>query len=171
MLDPGNTFGGSGSRNRPPPTVLADLPGLVEGAHAGKGLGRLFLRHLRRVRVVLYILDTTCGDPSVDEQYIALRNELKLYNPQYLDRPHIVALSKLDVPLETGGEAALAEVRKTATRKIAEAATAARNQTALPIAVVPISGLRGKGIRILKEAINGALEKSRQMEQQQQQAE
>ena len=146
------------------PTVLADLPGLVEGAHAGKGLGRLFLRHLRRVRVVLYVLDTTCADPSVGEQYEALRNELRLYNPQYLERPHVVALSKLDVPLEQGGEEKLAEVRRSATRAVGASAANALNQTAAPVAVVPISGLRGKGMRILKEAIGTALERSRQAE-------
>ena len=63
------------------PAVLADLPGLVEGAHQGRGLGRLFLRHLRRVRVVLYVIDTASATPGVAEQYETLRRELRLYNP------------------------------------------------------------------------------------------
>jgi len=53
--------------------VLADLPGLVEGAHAGKGLGRQFLQQLRRVRLVLYVLDTQNEDIDVGEQYTILR--------------------------------------------------------------------------------------------------
>ena len=152
-------------RGRVPPTVLADLPGLVEGAHAGKGLGRLFLRHLRRVRVVLYVLDTSPSSKiSVSEQYEALRRELELYNPQYLERPHIVALNKLDVPLAEGGDEALATARKAATKAVAQSASKATEQTAPPVAIVPISGLKGKGLRILKEAIESALAASREAE-------
>ena len=160
---PGGAAGG-GSRGRPTPTILADLPGLVEGAHAGKGLGRIFLRHLRRVRVVLYILDTSSSDSTVVEQYEALRNELKLYNPQYLQRPHVVALNKLDVPLQMGGEAALAEARKQATKAVAASAKLALNVTAPPEAIVPISGKEGKGMRILKQALDAALAKSKNEE-------
>ena len=144
--------------------MLADLPGLVEGAHAGKGLGRLFLRHLRRVRVVLYVLDTSSKEPSVAEQYGALRRELQLYNPQYLERPHVVCINKLDLPLAKGGDEALAAARQAATKAVAASASNARNVTAPPVAIVPISGLKGKGLRILKEAINGALAKSRELE-------
>jgi len=152
-------------RGRVPPTVLADLPGLVEGAHAGKGLGRLFLRHLRRVRVVLYVLDTSPSSKiSVSEQYEALRRELELYNPQYLERPHIVALNKLDVPLAEGGDEALAAARKAATKAVAQSASKATEQTAPPVAIVPVSGLKGKGLRILKEAIESALAASREAE-------
>lgn len=140
------------------PMVLADLPGLVEGAHQGRGLGRLFLRHLRRVRVVLYVLDTSRDSPSVGEQYSTLRRELELYNPQYLLRPHLVALNKLDLPLEVGGESAMAEVRRAAMRQVAECAASGTEQTPPPIAVVPISGLRGKGMRILKESLQKALD-------------
>jgi len=148
-----------------PAPLLADLPGLVEGAHAGKGLGRLFLRHLRRVRVVLYVLDTSNEEPSVSEQYIALRRELELYNPQYLARPHVVALNKLDLPLASGGEAALTDARRTATRSIAEAAASALDKTAKPVAIVPISGLKGKGMRIMREALDNALAHSYETEQ------
>ena len=94
--------------------VLADLPGLIDGAHQGRGLGRAFLRHLRRVRVVLYVLDTNSDDRTVGDQYDALRKELQLYNPQYLARPHVVALNKLDVALESGGEEAMKARRREA---------------------------------------------------------
>lgn len=153
-------------RGRAVPTVLADLPGLVEGAHAGKGLGRLFLRHLRRVRVVLYILDTSCSSKiEVLEQYEALRRELQLYNPQYLQRPHIVAINKLDVALADGGDEALNQVRMRATRVVAQSAAQALNLTAAPVAIVPISGLKGKGLRILKQSIEKALAASREAEE------
>lgn len=140
------------------PPVLADLPGLVEDAHQGRGLGRLFLRHLRRVRVVLYVLDTNCKEPSVGEQYDVLKRELRLYNPQYLERPHVVALNKLDIPLEADGEEAMKLVQREATRAIAVSAGRSANETAAPVAVVPISGMRRKGIRILKEALEKALD-------------
>ena len=98
--------------------------------------------------------------PTSVEQYEALRRELKLYNPQYLQRPHVVALNKLDVPLASGGEEALAEVRRAATKAVAGSARLALNVTRAPEAIVPISGLAGKGMRILKEAIGDALAQS-----------
>ena len=84
------------------------------------------------------------------------------YNPEYLARPHIVALNKLDLPLQRGGQPAFDEARKRVARQIAASAAAATAQTAPPIAVVPLSGLRGKGIRIMKEAIARALAASEQ---------
>lgn len=75
---------------------MADLPGLIKGAHLGKGLGRMFLRHLRRTRIVVHVVDASAEDPLQD--YTVLCEELHLYNPDYLDRPHIVVLNKLDIP-------------------------------------------------------------------------
>jgi len=192
LADDTKTNGAEGSR----PAVLADLPGLIEGASYGRGLGRQFLRHLRRVQVVLYVLDTTsdtkageagevsegevgeAGEigegeatagvgangtawPTAIEQYEALRRELYLYNPDYLARPHIVALNKLDLPLQRGGQPAFDEARARLTQQIATSAAAAASlpdgATAPPIAIVPLSGLRGKGIKIMKVAISRAL--------------
>ena len=73
-----------------------------------------------------------------------------------------VQLNKLDLPLQRGGQPAFDEARKRVARQIAASAAAATAQTAPPIAVVPLSGLRGKGIRIMKEAIARALAASEQ---------
>ncbi|XP_074273360.1 putative GTP-binding protein OBGC2 [Silene latifolia] len=76
--------------------TLADLPGLIEGAHLGKGLGRNFLRHLRRTRFLVHVVDAAAEDPVRD--YRTVKEELRMYNPDYLERPYIVALNKIDLP-------------------------------------------------------------------------
>ena len=65
------------------------------GAHEGRGLGRMFLRHLRRTRVILHVVDAAAPDPAAD--YWAVREELHMYNPEYTARPHVVALNKMDL--------------------------------------------------------------------------
>lgn len=77
-------------------TTLADLPGLIEGAHLGKGLGRNFLRHLRRTRLLVHIVDAAADNPVND--YRTVKEELRMYNPEYLERPYIVVLNKIDLP-------------------------------------------------------------------------
>ncbi|KAG6435372.1 hypothetical protein SASPL_100244 [Salvia splendens] len=76
--------------------TLADLPGLIEGAHLGKGLGRNFLRHLRRTRLLVHVVDAAAEDPVQD--YRTVKEELRMYNPEYLERPYIVVLNKIDIP-------------------------------------------------------------------------
>ncbi|XP_052203010.1 probable GTP-binding protein OBGC2 [Diospyros lotus] len=76
--------------------TLADLPGLIEGAHLGKGLGRNFLRHLRRTRMLVHVVDAAAENPVND--YRTVREELRMYNPDYLERPYIVVLNKIDIP-------------------------------------------------------------------------
>lgn len=76
--------------------VLADLPGLIEGAHRGVGLGLAFLRHVERTRVLLHLLDGLSADPVAD--YEAIRAELGHYNPDLLKRPEIIAFNKMDLP-------------------------------------------------------------------------
>jgi GTPase len=78
--------------------VMADIPGLIEGASEGIGLGHRFLRHVERARVLLYLLDLSAGDdPSTAEQLRVLRAELGAYRPDLLDRPSVVVGSKSDV--------------------------------------------------------------------------
>ena len=74
--------------------VLADLPGLIEGASQGKGLGLQFLRHIERTRVLLFLLDITNEDPAAD--YKMLKKELQAFHPELLRRPRLVVLNKID---------------------------------------------------------------------------
>ncbi|HET8972594.1 MAG TPA: GTPase, partial [Pseudolabrys sp.] len=74
--------------------VLADLPGLIEGAHEGTGLGDRFLGHTERCRVLLHLIDGTSDDAG--EAYKILRGELEAYGHGLTDKPEIVALSKSD---------------------------------------------------------------------------
>ncbi|HEY9657848.1 MAG TPA: GTPase ObgE, partial [Allocoleopsis sp.] len=75
-------------------TVFADIPGLIEGAHEGTGLGHDFLRHIERTRVLLHLIDVTQEDPIA--AYHTIQSELEAYGRGLIDRPQILALSKLD---------------------------------------------------------------------------
>ncbi len=75
--------------------VMADIPGIIEGAHDGKGLGTQFLRHIQRTKILLFLIDINSTDPFQD--YQILKKELHLYDT-YLDKkPHLIVLSKLDM--------------------------------------------------------------------------
>lgn len=79
--------------------VMADLPGLIEGASQGVGLGIQFLRHVERTRVILHVIDMS-GIEETDpyENYVKINEELKNYDPSILERPQIVVPSKMDMP-------------------------------------------------------------------------
>lgn len=76
--------------------ILADIPGLVEGAHMGVGLGDAFLRHIQRTRVLIHMLDGLSGDPLAD--FSQINSELALFDPQLGEKPQIVAFNKIDMP-------------------------------------------------------------------------
>ncbi|MBN1452118.1 MAG: GTPase ObgE [Anaerolineales bacterium] len=76
--------------------VLADIPGLIEGAHEGAGLGHEFLRHIQRTRVLIHLLDGLSSDPVAD--YSQINSELALFDPHLSKKPQIVVLNKIDQP-------------------------------------------------------------------------
>ncbi len=79
--------------------VMADLPGLIEGAHSGIGLGHQFLRHIERTRVIVHVIDMAAiegRDPY--EDYVTINNELQEYNMRLLERPQIIVANKMDMP-------------------------------------------------------------------------
>ncbi len=77
--------------------VLADLPGLIEGAHRGAGLGHAFLRHIARTRVLVHVVDMSLEAGAI-EQYETVHRELRLYDERVASRPAVVALNKIDLP-------------------------------------------------------------------------
>lgn len=79
--------------------VMADLPGLIEGAHSGVGLGHQFLRHIERTRVIVHVIDMAAvegRDPY--EDYLTINKELKEYNLRLTERPQIIVANKMDMP-------------------------------------------------------------------------
>ena len=122
--------------------VVADIPGLIEGAHAGAGLGDRFLRHLDRTRLLVHLLDAsaTADGRSPLADYEAMNRELALYDPELAARPQIVVLNKMDIP----------EVRK---RKAQIARTLAKRGVTL----LSISAATGEGTAELLESVWRAL--------------
>lgn len=110
--------------------VMADLPGLMEGAHTGVGLGYRFLRHVDRTKVIVHVIDmagTEARDPY--EDYVKINDELKAYRLDLLDRPQVIAANKMEMP---GAKDNLQSFK----RKVG-------NDTPIfPISVVTKSGLR-----------------------------
>lgn len=89
--------------------TVADIPGIIEGAHEGKGLGHKFLKHIERTKILLFLIDVTSGNYQKD--YNVLLNELKSYSPKLAEKKKIVALSKIDLVEET-------ELKKISKKKI-----------------------------------------------------
>jgi GTP-binding protein len=86
--------------------VMADIPGIIEGAHEGKGLGIRFLRHIERNSMLLFIIPADSKD--IRQEYDILVNELKMYNPELLDKRRMLAISKSDML----DEELMGEIRK-----------------------------------------------------------
>ena len=87
--------------------VMADIPGIIEGAHEGRGLGHRFLRHIERNSVLLFMIPADTNR-TLKEEYDILLNELKEYNPDLLDKPRFLAISKADL-IDEGLEQMLRE--------------------------------------------------------------
>jgi GTPase len=90
--------------------VVADLPGLIEGAHEGTGLGDRFLGHTERCRVLLHLVDGTAEDAGA--AYRIVRDELEAYGQGLTEKPQIVALSKADAMTKEAIKAQIAKLKK-----------------------------------------------------------
>ncbi len=101
--------------------VVADIPGILEGAHRGKGLGLTFLQHVERTRVLAYLIPVDSPDPQ--STFETLRNELLAYSPALHERPHLVVLSKRDL---LPADAVLPSLRAPDARAILPVSSAAR---------------------------------------------
>jgi GTP-binding protein len=124
--------------------VMADLPGLIEGAHMGVGLGHDFLRHVERTRVIVHVVDMSGlegRDPF--EDWTKINEELVLYNPKLAVRPQIVAANKMDMP---DSEQYFAEFRKQV------------SEVNPDIVVMPISSLTKSGVQELLYRVADLLE-------------
>ena len=75
--------------------VMADIPGIIENAHLGKGLGTRFLRHIERNSMLLFLIP--CDSEDITKEYQILLNELGQYNPELLDKPRLLAITKIDI--------------------------------------------------------------------------
>ena len=95
--------------------VIVDIPGLIEGAHKGAGLGHQFLRHVERTRVLVHVLDGSADDVIGD--YRTIRDELHLFDKELLKRPEIVAVNKVDLP---GVRERCGEVQRLLEREVSE---------------------------------------------------
>tara|TARA_B100000941_G_C28507484_1_gene558297 strand:+ start:3167 stop:4144 length:978 start_codon:yes stop_codon:yes gene_type:complete len=87
--------------------VVADIPGLIEGASSGKGLGLKFLKHIERTKILVYMIDV--NTESIDEEYKVLKGELEKYNADLVDKPSILLLTKCDVEEENESTLSLKE--------------------------------------------------------------
>lgn len=112
--------------------VMADIPGIIEGAHAGRGLGHRFLRHIERNSVLLFMVPADSRD--IKEEYRILLNELKLFNPELLDKQRVLAISKSDML----DDELVREIRRHLPRKVPH---------------IFISSVTGSGIRELKDLL------------------
>lgn len=115
--------------------VVADMPGLIEGASQGKGLGHRFLRHIERTKALVIILDMSCN-PIYD--YKMLRKELYLYNPSVAEKPYIIAANKMDIDVSKDNLERLKELVDN-------------------VKICPISALKRTGIKELVKCLRSLL--------------
>jgi len=118
---------------------VADIPGLIEGAHEGKGLGIRFLKHIERTKILVVLVESVKENPQ--KEYENLLKELELYNKKLLERPRIFVVSKIDI------------------------AQGKRKKLDITIPQVEISSVTGKGLQKLKNTIWSELEKVNEEEE------
>jgi GTP-binding protein len=125
------------------PCIIADIPGLIEGAHQGVGLGHQFLRHIERTSILLHLIDGSTDDEQPLADYRVLAHELAAYKRELLDRTHLVVLNKIDLV----DEERLAEVQQ--------------QFAAFGVQVLAISAETGEGLESLKTLLGDLLEQQR----------
>ena len=118
--------------------VMADIPGIIEGAHAGKGLGHRFLRHIERNSILLFVIPA--DSENISREYEILFSELEKYNPALLDKGRVLGISKCDLP----GDDLLPEILKDVPEGIP---------------VVPFSSVTGYNLDLLKDVLWKGLNK------------
>jgi len=112
--------------------AMADIPGIIKGAHEGKGLGHRFLRHIERNATLLFCIPADADD--MQGQYEVLLNELREYNPELLDKPRLLALTRADLVDEE-----LKEMRK--------------DEIPRDVPYLYISAVTGEGVQELKDRL------------------
>jgi GTP-binding protein len=118
--------------------TIADVPGLIEGASSGAGLGHAFLRHVERTRILVHVVDGSSRDP--DWEYDVIRDELRAHDPALLDKPMLVAFNKIDLPAAQVGWAAFQRARAKE-----------------GVDAIAISAQKGEGIAVFRERIAALL--------------
>jgi GTPase len=121
------------------PIVAVDIPGLIEGAHEGHGIGHRFLRHVQRSRILVHVLDAAQDDPVA--AYGLIRQELELFDPALLEKRELIAANKMDLP---EAQEHLAEIRR-------------QLESDSERRVFPVSAVTGEGIPELLQAIRAEL--------------
>lgn len=126
------------------PCIIADIPGLVEGAHNGVGLGHKFLRHIERTSMLLHVIDA--ADENIKENFAVIANELLLYREDLADRIQILVLNKRDLIEEAELEKLVHFYQQMGQK------------------VITVSGMTGEGIDALKELVVETLEQGEKKE-------
>ena len=131
-----------------PGVILADIPGIIENAHEGKGLGDKFLKHIERTKVIVHVIEVPVQRTAAlwakklniknTEEYRTIRKELRKWNPALLDKPEIVVLNKIDLILKTDPPL-LSSIQSSALGRL--------------ISIIPTSTITGEGIDKLKKQI------------------
>ena len=125
-----------------PPFVVADIPGIIEGAHQGAGLGLRFLRHVERTSIILHLLDISDGSRRKPiEDYLTLNRELTLFDSTLAQKPQIIAVNKMDTPEARGKLPEILRYFQKMGKK-----------------VYPISALTGEGLSGLLASLAGYLD-------------
>lgn len=148
--------------------VIADVPGLIEGAHEGKGLGHEFLRHIERTAIIVHVIDASGGYENRDplDDYRIINEELELYAHELVNRPRVVVLNKVDALVDEGTVIRLA--KQVELDSLAAAQGDEYAQSPIDSKLYCVSALTGEGIDQLKAALAtkvNALRKQKRDEQ------